>query len=148
MNSGLLRLLGFRCHATMIWVSILGLGVRSPWSSLQPSDHAEREIWWGGWEDLHVVQHVGNAWERAICTVLLDPRVPLLQCEKTQGFTAAPSTEGQSVCLCWAPSKPEGPKGSCVAPTASRGEILVWISSRTPTEPPFIPSARASALKS
>ena len=24
-----------------------------------------------------------------------------------------PSTEGRSVCLCWAPSKPQGPKGPC-----------------------------------
>ena len=26
-----------------------------------------------------------------------------------------PSTEGRSVCLCWAPSKPKGPKGGTLA---------------------------------
>jgi hypothetical protein len=34
-----------------------------------------------------------------------------LQSERTQGFAADPVTEGRSVCLSWAPSKPEGPKG-------------------------------------
>jgi hypothetical protein len=35
---------------------------------------------------------------RAICTVLLDPRDPLLQSERTQGFTADP-VYGRAKCL-------------------------------------------------
>ena len=35
---------------------------------------------------------------RAICTVLLDPRDPVLQSERTQGFTADP-VYGRSKCL-------------------------------------------------
>ena len=35
---------------------------------------------------------------RAICTVLLDPRDPSLQSERTQGFTAGP-VDGRAKCL-------------------------------------------------
>ena len=31
-----------------------------------------------------------------------------------------PSTEGRSVCLCWAPSKPQGPKGTSCSAQISR----------------------------
>ena len=39
-----------------------------------------------------------------------------------------PSTEGRSVCLCWAPSKPKGPKGprgSCLR----SGEVFAYVGS-------------------
>ena len=46
------------------------------------------------------------------CTVLLDPRDPSLRSERTQGFAAGP-VYGRAKCfLCWAKSKPRGPKGA------------------------------------
>jgi len=46
---------------------------------------------------LYTLPHA-RARPRAICTVLLDPRDPLLQSERTQGFTAGP-IYGWAKCL-------------------------------------------------
>ena len=71
---------------------------------------------------------------RAICTVLLDPRDPFLQSERTQGFAAGPVYGRakclpvlgafRSVCLCWEHSGlAMMAKPICINPEMSRNVL-------------------------
>ena len=53
------------------------------------------------------IQHDGIGLEILYC----DPK-------GRRALLRTPSTEGRSVCLCWAPSKPKGPKGAVRSRTA------------------------------
>ena len=74
---------------------------------------------------------------RAICTALLDCSSsgvsnnltikfddgqlgPLLHPKGRRALLQIPSMEGRSVCLCWAPSKPRGPKGQNYSRTCTK----------------------------